>query len=235
MISRHHAKCFIIHLKEDKDVADKAGNGIPSGPCLATTQQGMKGHVIVFPQEPEKLTRSLPPPMEEVITPMCVIFVGSAPPTKEWMEKHARPLIVQHEKVRAALVWLKTNNPLYSDIIINHAVVDSLPTHSIAPVNIDTHAPSPAEDAQGSQYDGVPSSTQNEESILQNVVVSNIDMHDISSNQMHAAAMQHLKKGGGYIEMQHSEKPVNEYDDENLFPLLYPTLFPYGTGGFHSH
>jgi Domain of unknown function (DUF6570) len=38
MISRCCAKCFIIHLKEDKGGADKDHNGIPSGPCLATMQ-----------------------------------------------------------------------------------------------------------------------------------------------------------------------------------------------------
>ena len=69
-------------------------------------------------------------------------------------------------------------------------------------------------------------------SLLQNIVVTGIDMSDTSSNQMRTAALRHLKNGGGYIEIQHGSKPANEYDDENLFPLLFPTLFPYGIGGF---
>ncbi|KAF9516209.1 hypothetical protein BS47DRAFT_1292747, partial [Hydnum rufescens UP504] len=200
---------------------------------LPTMQRGMRGHVIVFPSKPESLSPYLPPPIDEVITPICVVFVGSSPPSQEWLSMHAKPLIVRREKVHAALVWLKRNNPLYSDIIINHESLQGLPSHGVAPVNISTQAPSVAESAQGSRYDGIyPNSSVSDSNIFENVVVTDVDMHDISSNQMAAAAMQHLKKGKPYLQIMHGSEPVNEYDDENLFPLLYPTLFPYGKGGF---
>ncbi len=70
-------------------------------------------------------------------------------------------------------------------------------------------------------------------SFHQNVVVSDIDMNDISCNQLTAAAIKHLKSGKDYIAIPHDSFPVNEYDDENLFPLLYPSLFPFSSGGFY--
>ena len=56
-----------------------------------------------------------------------------------------------------------------------------------------------------------------------------------SSNQLHAAAMRHVKeKGGGYIEVPHDSKPVNEFFNPALFPMIYPTLYPYGSGSFED-
>ncbi|KAG1837026.1 hypothetical protein DFJ58DRAFT_669172 [Suillus subalutaceus] len=79
---------------------------------LSTNQRGIKGHIIIYPQCPEGIAKVLPPPVADIITPICVIFVGSCPPTRAWLEEKAKPLIARREKVRAALVWLKTHNRL---------------------------------------------------------------------------------------------------------------------------
>ena len=54
------------------------------------------------------------------------------------------------------------------------------------------------------------------------------------SNELRAAAFRHIKKGGGYIQIPHDATPVNEFFNPNLFPMIYPTLFPYGLGGFED-
>jgi len=46
--------------------------------------------------------------------PICVVFVGTEPPDRNWLLEHATPSIVRREYVRAALLWLKRNNPLYA-------------------------------------------------------------------------------------------------------------------------
>jgi hypothetical protein len=104
----------------------------------------------VFPQKVDHLVMVLPPSMNDVLTPICVLFTGSSPPSEQWLRTHAQPLIVCREKVRGALLWLCANNPLYSDIVIDHAMIDTLAEHAIAPVSIDTQPPSTAETAQGS-------------------------------------------------------------------------------------
>lgn len=42
----------------------------------------------------------------------------------------------------------------------------------------------------------------------------------------------HLRTGGTYLLVPHASQPSNDYTDHDLFPSLYPTLFPYGNGGF---
>ena len=234
-----------LDLKEDTQEGETDVSSIqPSnhGPSIPGTQHGMWGHVIVFPAKPEKLTRFLPPPMVEVVAPMCVIFVRSQPPSCEWLLEHAKPLVVRPAKIRAVLVKLIEINPLYSNVQLNEDMLQSLDPVGLAPVQIDVHTPSTAEEAQGSRYDDCdtldipiePSGEDSEEfeTLMENVGIANLDMNHVSSNVMKAAALKHLKDGGGYLAVQHGSQPVSEYDDKNLFPLLYPMLFPYGTGGF---
>ncbi|TDL19361.1 hypothetical protein BD410DRAFT_689923, partial [Rickenella mellea] len=207
-------------------------------------QRGVKGHIIVYPTHPENLGKVLPRSLTEVSKPICVLFVGSNRPTAEWLRTKARPLIARREKVRRALEWLKVNNPLYHDIIIDDELLSSMPAEDVAPVEITLQEPSTALDAIGDGYDFSPSeesdiamdvdSDGEQVNIFDKVVVSDIEGRDVTAKQMAAAALKHLKNGGKYVEIGHDSQPCNEYEDENLFPMLYPTLFPYGRGGFES-
>ena len=125
IIARSRAKSWIVHLREDKDTDDTA--------VRANTQRGFKGHVIVYPQRPEQLATLLPPPIEDIITPICVIFVGSSLPTRAWLEEKAKPLIVRREKIRAALKWLQAHNPLYKDVMLDEASLNDLPAGGLLP------------------------------------------------------------------------------------------------------
>lgn len=79
-------------------------------------QQGMRGHIIVFPQQPEYILNLLPYSVEDVATYICGIFVGSRPPMSDWLKQHAHLLLVWKEKVQHALKWLQLHNCYYRDI-----------------------------------------------------------------------------------------------------------------------
>ena len=65
-------------------------------------------------------------------------------------------------------------------------------------------------------------------------MITDVDGH-APLNELHVAAIHHVKKnGGGYIEIPHDPKPVNEFFNPDMFPMTYPTLFPYGIGGFED-
>jgi hypothetical protein len=68
---------------------------------------------------------------------------------------------------------------------------------------------------------------------FQNVVITDVDGHT-PSNELCAAALRHVKRGGGYVKIPHDPTPVNEFFNPTLFPLIYPTLFLYGIGGFED-
>ena len=108
MIALCHAKCCVVHLKAD-------GQEYVSH----SAQHGVKGNLIVYPQTPSDIAKKLPPSIEDIASPICVLFIGSHPPSNEWLRDKAKPLAVRGSKVRQALLWLKHNNHLY---VTRHAV-----------------------------------------------------------------------------------------------------------------
>ncbi|KAJ7433342.1 hypothetical protein B0H11DRAFT_1732885, partial [Mycena galericulata] len=231
MIARCRAKCWIIQLKEEGDYS------------TPITQRGVRGHVIVYPQKPSAIAKVLPPSVDEVITPICVIFVGSNPPTSEWLQKKAKPLTVRKEKVLNALRWLRSHNPFYKDVEIDSTVFDGMPDETILPFHVQHVVPSGGIDSSTSSYvpntttpcpdlsDIVNPPTASAPIPFESVVVTNIDGH-ASSNELRKAAVEHMKlPGKNYVGIPHDRDPVNEFNNPSLFPMIYPTLFPYGLGG----
>ncbi|KAJ3832283.1 hypothetical protein F5878DRAFT_654672 [Lentinula raphanica] len=224
MISRCRAKCWIIQLKEDQG----------SSPS-ETTQRGIKGNIIIYPQKVSQVASVLPPNLEELAAPICVVFVGSHRPSNEWLRKHAKPLAVRPGRVMKALVWLKCHNPLYRDIRINTDLLQSLPENYVLPVHVEHVQPNSALDSVTSESVSLSSAETDEPVVtFDKVVIMDVD-GSATSSQMRAAAVRHVHNNGGFIQFPHDPEPVNEFMNPALFPMIYPTLFPYGMGGFENH
>ena len=168
---------------------------------------------------------------------ICVIFVGSSKLTAEWLREKAKPLVVRRDKVYKALVWLKQNNPLYSGIQINTENLDTLPVEDVLPYHVEHVSENDADDAVVSRYDnqtddhqsGVGASTR-----FKSVVIADVDAHT-PMNQLRAATIRHVKaRHKLFVQISHGVSPVNEFFNVDLFPMLYPTLYPYGCGGFED-
>ncbi|KAJ7459329.1 hypothetical protein FB451DRAFT_972765, partial [Mycena latifolia] len=249
MIALCRAKCWIIQLREDG--ADAR---------LPIAQRGVRGHIIVYPQHPSAVAKSLPPSVSDIVTPVCVIFVGAKAPSPEWLKTKATPLIVRKEKVAKALEWLKIHNHLYRKVLIDRDVLNSLPEESILPFHVQHVVPNAGIDSTTSDY--VPgshlppsvlqdpnrslsagaASAPNLPDILppvpdipfQSVVVADVN-GNAPSDELKAVALKHMEKAGSnYLEIPHDPKPVNEFKNRHLFPMMYPTLFPYGLGGLED-
>ncbi|KAJ4477729.1 hypothetical protein C8J55DRAFT_396066, partial [Lentinula edodes] len=225
----------IIQLKEADQVANR------------TTQRGLKGNIIVYPQKPTALAKILPPSLEELTAPICVIFVGSSRPSQEWLRNKAKPLTARPKVVRDALIWLKGHNKWYRDITIDFDFLSNLPEEFVLPVHVECVESGESNENLTSGYDPtrtlsssavVESETScchDEEVVFKSVVIADVDAN-ATMNELRAAAMRHIKfKGGSYIEIPHDTEPMNEFFNPSLFPMIYPTLFPYGIGGFEDY
>ena len=155
-------------------------------------------------------------------------------------------------KVRQALLWLKEHNRLYKDIEIDEGVLHQLDSTPLLPFNIEHISPSRGINASTSGYD--PSASHvisnnttgsaetctdgnnlgDAEIPFSSVVISDME-NIVSTSQLAAAAIRHMwKKGGAYLQVPHDPQPANEFFNANLFPMMYPMLFPYGLGGFED-
>ncbi|KZV97591.1 hypothetical protein EXIGLDRAFT_607874, partial [Exidia glandulosa HHB12029] len=236
MIALCRAKAWIVHLKQD-DASEE--EGLP-GTHRPWAQRGMRGHIITYPQHPEHIATLLPPSLDEIAARIAVIFVGSSPPTAEWLRSKAKPLSVRADKVRAALLWLKDHNPLYRDVELNYQVLDQLHLDATIPFDVQHISPNRAEESLTSRYDAQPTPSLDPADAgadciaFQNVVIADVEGR-ASSNDLRAAALRHLKSGGGAVHIYHDARPADAFKNPNLFPMIYPTLFPYGIGGFETN
>lgn len=244
MIALCRAKATIFQLRPSgHDAARTSGD---SDVHLPNLQRGMKGHVIIHPQHTEHVVDSLPPPIADIVKPVCIIFVGSSPPSREWLLSKAKPLTVSRERVLRALKWLILHNPLYKDIRVDHHVLAAIPPDGLLPFIISTVPPTSAQDALTSRHDMTPglaqldrdvdaiAATDTAPTVFPSVVITDVD-GSAPSNELRAAAFRHVKeRGGAFIGLPHDRAPAYEFFHPSLFPKTFPTLFPYGTGGFED-
>lgn len=251
MISLCRAKCWMLHLRNDKDGAHKTYS--------PTMQRGYRGSVIEFPQRPDRVATVLPPSIDEIEAMVCILFVGSTPPSKEWLVDKAKPLGIRRNKVWRALLWLKEHNYLYKDVAIDHDRLSRLPENGCLDVPVHTLEEGDDLNAAIDRYDNAveddppepdngdlhttpvgtdspraESGSSNSEVLFRTVVISDVD-GSTPVSELSAAAMHHMKvKKAGYLEVGHDPVPVNEFCNPSLFPMMFPTLYPYGVGGFED-
>src|SRR6266545_5027796 len=56
----------------------------------------------------------------------------------------------------------------------------------------------------------------------------------MSSKPLKAAALKHLNLGGSMLAVGHSSEPQLMYNNLQLYPQIFPWLFPYGLDGIGS-
>jgi hypothetical protein len=94
--------------------------GQQTGP---TYQKHVVGHISVFPNDVDSLAaRILPHPLVSTLEQVHVIWTGLKRPKPLDVSKL---LSVRPGALRAALEWLRVNNPLYADIVINEEEMNS--------------------------------------------------------------------------------------------------------------
>ena len=105
----------------------------PGGRASPTNHNALRGHMIVIPQDPGPLLHILPSPELRLENLIKVFWLGKHPPAN----RDLKPFLqVRKDKVLTALNYLVQHNPLnplYHDLAINYAMVDSWPEDFIPP------------------------------------------------------------------------------------------------------
>ena len=133
---------------------------------------------------------------------------------------------------------VEKNNALYHNILLNESVLSSLPENDILPFHVEYMESSYNQHSLTSTYDNVRTinheANQSPEIPFERLVISDVEGH-ITSGDLQLAAINHVRKNhGAFLTVPHGGVPENEFDNPSLFPKMFPTLFPYGVGGFED-
>jgi hypothetical protein len=202
--------------------------------CIVQVSSGMhkmKANVIAFENPTPKIYQRLPPPIADLDEVLAFIYTGPCRPSLEDMER--TPLLVRRNKISEALEWLVLNHVDYHNMDIAYDNLESYPdngppvmvTYRKAFSNKNPEAVSAFDNEKEEGVDNGPCP----------FVVNGITGERLSTmgpKALAAKAAKHLKEDNGKVlAIGHAEKPESIYDNPQLYPMMFPWLFPYGLGG----
>ena len=195
------------------------------------------GHCVTFPQDINEPAQIFPRLPEEI----NIIKVR-----KRGRNDTSKDFRVRRYRVQNALIWLKENNPVYSDIFISQERVTMLPLDGecagiptvevpeTTQYNNDKGPASEQTDPADENYTThssviLPDAPVNIQAQVQNIV-SDVLGETSTTNNVTAD-----KRGTCTIPWPtRDSNPVSEYTTVNFFTLAFPCLFPYGSADFFA-
>lgn len=192
----------------------------------------LQGNIICYPNPFPKLYSALPPHRDDIDELLAIVFTGIARPLDADVIKRI-PFLVRRNRVRNALEWLRLNNCLYKDVDISESNLNSYADDAIPIVvtynedttrnPVESRAANDTEDSGGTSSDECPFS-------VNGVAFDVFDPENIS--RMKAIALRHMTRDNAHaLAVPHRRAADTLWHNHDLFPNMFPWLFPYGIGG----
>ena len=204
--------------------------------CFVRVASGMRkmtSHVVAFQSPIPKIYHALPPPIEDLDEILAILFTGPCKPTEKDFER--TPLLVRRNYVIKALEWLKINHSDYQDLEISQENLAKYPEDG-PPVSIEYRQATTNKVPEGTSVfdneceDGTESGDC--PFVVHGLTGEHLDTQSI--NSLKAIALQYMNRGGKMLAVGHSAQPESIYNNPELYPQIFPWLFPYGLGGIGS-
>jgi hypothetical protein len=201
--------------------------------CIVRVGKGMHkmiANAVTFEHPMQKIYSVLPPPIEELDDVLAFIFIGPCQPTEEDFKR--TPLLVRRNKVGKALEWLKLNHKDYADLEISYKNLESYPEDS-PPVVIDYRHSVTNKIPEATSVHDMELENGNETGMCPFTVhaLTGEEYDTTSIETLKAIATKHLDDGGKVLAIGHAKQPQSIWRNPELYPQMFPWLFPYGLGG----
>lgn len=204
--------------------------------CVVQLSQGqrkMRANVIVYPQPVIKMFTMLPPPRKQMDLCLAILFAGPVHPSE--FDYRRAPLLIRHEYVYEALTWLCCNHKDYRDVEISADNLAQYPEGE-PPVKVVYCEGSGDPSAQSlAVYDtGTEKGTDDGECSFAVYGLTGTEVAKMSYEAKVLLAVEWLRSGGRMLSITHDSQPASIYNNPDLYPGMFPWLFPYGLGGIDN-
>ena len=184
---------------------------------------------------------------------ISVVFLGPRPVKAEELGAIFR---VRKHKIWAFLLWLVNHNRLYADIVLDRDILELYPNDRPLPdvtkrvIHDDESDVSKIFHKETAGFHSHPASLLHGSDELQShqngtgsgvfmiekMGVSDPECDKLSGQTFVASALKNLCKSSSQdkpdLIIYRGSDAINEYNNPNLIPGCFPTLFPFGIGGF---
>ncbi|CAF0979608.1 unnamed protein product [Brachionus calyciflorus] len=220
LIAKNRLICSIFKLKKNND--------------KSCGQNKIIGNIITFNQDIETVSQILPNLIH--LENLNIILVGAK------IEKtldFKKIFSVRLHKIISALKWLKANNAEYNDIQIDEKINLDLDQDSIPKILKDKiiNFDDPETENIISEHH-VEEEIINDELLINSYGLVNNNNRLLLNDKEKILKLNEILKNKAttpLLLVPRSDKPINEYNNPSLLLQLYPTLFPYGFGGFSDN
>ena len=186
-------------------------------------QRGYSGHCINLPQNVTELATSLPRYPKD----LAVIIVRI-----KGKDNTFKDVTVRKQKVHNALVWLRNNNPHYSELTINEDALDSLPENGVPPTLMTVETDDDVVSNDNCSPDVGPPTDNPSEDIVYNASTEMSSFLPVGEQQQTEIEVvrNQLSENEPIQWPSVANEPLNEYQISHLATMAFPTLFPDGKG-----
>ena len=196
-----------------------------------TSHFGLKGHVILLPQDTTRLLDLLPLPPSSLPDIVRVVWVGKPVRSADGLRDH---FSVRTQRVYDALLWLTRYNEDYKDVMIDRSQFKRWPSVFVVQELLDQIG----EVEDGYEDDdartGVATEDMDIAEIEGDIPMTTSAIVDIDgvSQPSQLKAIQHISlwKNDATINIITGNNILNEETLPSYFTAAFPTVFPWGTG-----
>jgi hypothetical protein len=191
---------------------------------------GLKGHVVIYPQDSRGLLDILPLPPSRLPETIRVVWTGASTLTLAELQHQ---LSIRTLHVYNALHWLCHNNEDYKNVTVDYAEFARWPPVFVADDLL--HCMGHISDNVAEQIArSSPAAQDNDSYESESDVISAsglLDTNDISrSNNGITLRRLACLVDSDIIKVIHGSNLISSWDNTAYFTSAFPTLFPYGTG-----
>lgn len=182
---------------------------------------------------------------------LSVVFIGPG----EFDPAKAGSLFrVRKDKIWRFLMWLKAHNRLYSGLSFSRNSLELFPNDGPLPGLADAtinqymehdrvkqifaEETAGIEDHPAAHVQEAKNHILSDEPMVERMGIMDPEHTRIPARTLTASALQHLAPSDGSeppdLVLHHGNDPIPEYNNPSLLPGMYPTLFPFGIGGFED-
>ncbi|KAJ7788979.1 hypothetical protein B0H14DRAFT_2397881, partial [Mycena olivaceomarginata] len=192
---------------------------------VASGRGKLSANAIMFANPTVKVYNILPPTKDELSEVLAFVFLGPTKPTEDEFKR--TPMLVCRERVKTALDWLKLNHSDYATLEISLEIWQTSPK-MVYHVVLNGNRPK----MQLSVHDdGEEEGTTSGPCTFAVHGLSGEVYNNMKIDALKAKALNHLANGGQVLGVGHAEKPEETWSNVQLYPQMFPWLFPYGLGG----